>query len=355
MAIDLDLIDKLLADYKKPEDIIGENGLLKQHTKALLERAMQAEMTDHLGYEKHDQAGNNSGNSRNGKTTKALKGDFGELPLETPRDRNGTFEPKIVAKGQTRFTGFDDKIVSMYARGMSTREITGHLQEIYGVEVSPALISNVTEAVMEEVKGWQGRPLDAVYPIVYLDALVVKIRDAGHVRNRAIYVAIGVNLKGNKEVLGLWTNEAEGAKFWLQVLTDIKNRGVADIFIACVDGLSGFPKAIETVFPEAQVQLCIVHQVRGSLNYVSWMGALVTGGLLGGYIGNAWNWFTDRLKEQNPRTITISGLIVCKRRNLGGFSLTDPAMFGDGDWNFNVKADFHVLLPDMPGLDAEEV
>jgi len=270
MAIDLKLIDKLLADYKKPEDIIGENGLLKQLTKALLERAMQAEMTEHLGYEKHDQAGNNSGNSRNGKTTKALKGDFGELPLETPRDRNGTFEPKIVAKGQTRFTGFDDKIVSMYARGMSTREIAGHLEEIYGVEVSPALISNVTEAVMEEVKLWQGRPLDAVYPIVYLDALVVKIRDAGHVRNRAIYVAIGVNLKGNKEVLGLWTNEAEGAKFWLQVLTDIKNRGVADIFIACVDGLSGFPKAIETVYPQAQVQLCIVHQVRASLNYVSW-------------------------------------------------------------------------------------
>ena len=211
MAIDLKLIDKLLAEYKEPEDIIGEHGLLKQLTKAVLERAMQAEMTEHLGYEKHDQAGNNSGNSRNGKTTKALKGDFGEVPLETPRDRNGTFEPKIVAKGQTRFTGFDDKIVSMYARGMSTREITGHLQEIYGVEVSPTLISSVTEAVMEEVKLWQGRPLEPVYPIVYLDALYVKIRDAGHIRNRAIYVAIGVNLKGNKEVLGLWTGETEGA------------------------------------------------------------------------------------------------------------------------------------------------
>ena len=270
MANDLNLIDKLLADYKKPEDIIGEHGLLKQFTKAVLERAMQAEMTEHLGYAKHDQAGNNSGNSRNGKTPKALKGDFGELPLETPRDRNGTFEPKIVAKGQTRFTGFDDKIVSMYARGMSTREITGHLEEIYGVEVSPALISNVTEAVMEEVKTWQGRPLDAVYPIVYLDALYVKIRDAGHTRNRAIYVAIGVNLQGNKEVLGLWTGEAEGAKFWLQVLTDLRNRGVADIFIACVDGLTGFPQAIEAVFPQAEVQLCIVHQVRASLNYVSW-------------------------------------------------------------------------------------
>jgi putative transposase len=270
MAIDLTLIDKLLADYQKPEDILGEQGLLKQLTKAILERAMQAEITEHLGYEKHNQAGNNSGNSRNGKTTKALKGDFGEVPLETPRDRNGTFEPKIVAKGQTRFTGFDDKIVSMYARGMSTREITGHLEEIYGVEVSPTLISSVTEGVMEEVKLWQGRPLDRIYPMVYLDALYVKVRDAGHIRNRAIYVAIGVTLKGNKEVLGLWTGEAEGAKFWLQVLTDLKNRGVADIFIACVDGLTGFPKAIETVFPQAQVQLCIVHQVRASLNYVSW-------------------------------------------------------------------------------------
>src|ERR1700676_920245 len=269
MAIDLKLIDKLLADYKKPEDIIGEHGLLKQLTKALLERAMQAEMTEHLGYAKHDQAGNNSGNSRNGKTTKGLKGDFGEMPLETPRDRNGTFDPKIVGKGQTRFTGFDDKIISMYARGMSAREITGHLQEIYGVELSPTLISNVTEEVMEEVKTWQGRPLDAVYPIVYLDALVVKIRDAGHVRNRAIYVAIGVNLQRNKEVLGLWGGQAEGAKFWLQVLTELKNRGVADVFIVCVDGLKGFPESIATVFPEAQVQLCIVHQVRASLNYVS--------------------------------------------------------------------------------------
>lgn len=270
MAIDLKLIDKLLADYKKPEDIIGENGLLKQLTKALLERAMQAEMSEHLGYEKHDPAGNNSGNSRNGTTCKTLKGDFGEMPLETPRDRNGSYEPRIISKGQTRFTGFDDKIISMYARGMSTREIQGHLEEIYRVEVSPTLISNVTEAVMEEVKSWQSRPLDAVYPIVYLDALVVKIRETGQVRNKAIYVVIGVNMQGNKEVLGLWASQAEGAKFWLQVLTELKNRGVADIFIACVDGLKGFPEAIATVFAEAQVQLCIVHQVRASLNYVSW-------------------------------------------------------------------------------------
>jgi putative transposase len=270
MAIDLKLIDKLLADYKKPEDIIGENGLLKQLTKALLERAMQAEMTEHLGYEKHDPAGHNSGNSRNGGTSKTLKGDFGEMPLETPRDRNGSYEPKIIGKGQTRFTGFDDKIISMYARGMSTREIQGHLEEIYKVEVSPALISNVTEAVMEEVKSWQSRPLDSVYPIVYLDALVVKIRETGHVRNKAIYVAIGVNMQGNKEVLGLWAGQGEGAKFWLQVLTEMKNRGVADMFIACVDGLKGFPEALETVFPQVVVQLCIVHQVRASLNYVSW-------------------------------------------------------------------------------------
>src|SRR6202044_669135 len=193
MAIDLNLIDKLLADYKKPEDIIGEHGLLKQLTKALLERAMQAEMTDHVGYAKQDEAGNNSGNSRNGKTTKELKGEFGKLRVETARDRNGWFEPKIGGKGQTRFTGFDDKVISMYARGMSTREIAGHLQEIYGVELSPTLISNVTEEVMEEVKTWQGRPLDAVYPIVYLDALMVKVRDAGHIRNRAMYVAIRVH------------------------------------------------------------------------------------------------------------------------------------------------------------------
>jgi putative transposase len=274
MAIDLKLIDKLLAEYKKPEDIIGENGLLKQLTKAVLERAMQAEMTEHLGYEKHDPVGHNSGNSRNGVTTKTLKGEFGEMPLETPRDRNGSYEPKIVGKGQTRWTGFDDKIISLYSRGMSTREIQGHLEEMYQVEVSPQLISNVTEEVMEEVKGWQNRPLDAVYPIVYLDALVVKIREAGHVRNKAIYVAIGVNMQGTKEVLGLWAsstgNHGEGAKFWLQVLTEMKNRGLGEIFIACVDGLKGFPEAIETVFPHAQVQLCLVHQVRGSLNYVSW-------------------------------------------------------------------------------------
>src|SRR4029453_12717995 len=215
MAIDVKLIDKLLADYKKPEDIIGENGLLKQLTKALLERAMQAEMTDHLGYEKHDPAGNNSGNSRNGATTKTLKGDFGEIPLETPRDRNGSYEPKIIAKGQTRFTGFDDKILSMYARGMSTREIQGHLEEIYGVEVSPTLISDVTDGGLDEVRTWQNRPLEAIYGVIYLDALYVKMRHEGRVENGAVYVAIGVVLEGRKEGLGLWSSGNEGAKFWL--------------------------------------------------------------------------------------------------------------------------------------------
>jgi len=270
MAIENDLLDKLLADYKKPEDIIGENGLLKQLTKALLERAMNAELSAHLGFAKHDPAGYKSGNTRNGTTKKTLKGEFGEFELETPRDRKGSFEPKIVAKGQTRFSGFDDKIISMYARGMTTRDIEAHLQDMYGVDVSPGLISNVTEAVMEEVKIWQARSLDEVYPILYMDALRVKIRDGGHVLNKAIYVAIGVNMEGKKEVLGLWAAQNEGAKFWLQILTELQNRGVKDIFVACVDGLKGFPEAIETVYPKAEVQLCIVHLVRASLNYVNW-------------------------------------------------------------------------------------
>ena len=269
-SIDNELIDNLLKDYKKPEDLIGENGLLKQLTKQLLERAMAAELTEHVGYEKHDPVGRNSGNSRNGKSAKTLKGNFGALPIEVPRDRNGTFEPQIIEKHQTRFTGFDDKIISLYARGLSTREIQQHLEEIYQVEVSPALISSVTDEVIDEVKAWQNRPLEEVYPILYLDALQFKVRDGAHVRNKAIYVAIGVKLNGLKEVLGLWVAHTEGAKFWLQVMTELKNRGVADIFIACVDGLKGFPEAIETVFPQTEVQLCIVHLVRYSLNFVGW-------------------------------------------------------------------------------------
>ena len=270
MEIKKELIDELLKDYQRPEDVIGENGLLKQLTKALLERAMSAELTSHLGYEKSDPAGYNSGNSRNGSTPKTLKGDFGEMVIETPRDRNGSFEPQIVRKHQTRFEGFDDKILSMYARGMTTREIQGHLTEMYGVEVSPTLISDVTDGVMEEVKAWQNRPLEPVYGVVYLDALYVKMRHEGRVENRAVYVAIGIGLDGQKDVLGLWTSNNEGAKFWLGVLTELKNRGVKEILIACVDGLKGFPQAIESVFPQAVVQLCIVHLVRASLNYVNW-------------------------------------------------------------------------------------
>ena len=270
MGLDIKLIDELLAGRSTVAEIAGENGLLKQLTKAILERALAAELTAHLGYEKHTVSGRNSGNSRNGSSKKQLKGNFGTVALEVPRDRAGSFEPQLVAKGQTRWHGFDNKILSLYARGMSTREIQAHLEEMYQVEVSPTLISTVTEAVLDEVKCWQSRPLDAVYAIVYLDALVVKMRVEGRVENRAVYVAIGINLEGGKEVLGLWTSANEGAKFWLQVLTELSNRGVKDIFIACVDGLKGFPQAIETVFPKTTVQLCIVHMVRGSLNYVGW-------------------------------------------------------------------------------------
>lgn len=270
MTIENELIDNLLKDYKKPEDLLGENGLLKQLTKQLLERAMAAELTEHVGYEKHEATGRNSGNSRNGKSVKTLKGTFGALALEIPRDRNGTFEPQIIGKHQTRFTGFDEQIISLYARGLSTREIQQHLEEIYQVEVSPSLISSVTDAVLDEVRTWQGRQLDPVYPIVYLDAIQFKVRDSGHIRNKAVYLAIGIDLSGMKEVLGLWIAQTEGAKFWLQVVTELKNRGVQDIFIACVDGLKGFPEAIESVFPQTTVQLCIVHLVRHSLNYVNW-------------------------------------------------------------------------------------
>jgi len=270
MGLDGKLIDELLAGRSTVAEIAGENGLLKQLTKAILERALAAELTAHLGYEKHAVAGRNSGNSRNGASQKRLKGDFGTVEIEVPRDREGSFEPQLVPKGTTRFAGFDDKILSLYARGMTTREIQGHLEEMYQVEVSPTLISTVTDAVLDEVKAWQSRPLDAVYPIVYLDALVVKMRSEGRVKNRAVYVAVGITMEGGKEVLGLWTSANEGAKFWLQVLTELSNRGVKDIFIACVDGLKGFPQAIETVYPKTTVQLCIVHMVRGSLNYVGW-------------------------------------------------------------------------------------
>ncbi len=270
MTIPDDMLDALMKNYKNPGDLLGETGLLKQLTKQLLDRAMQAEITEHLGYEKNSSAGKKTSNARNGSYRKKVKGEFGNLDITVPRDRDASFEPIIIPKGQSRFDGFDDKIIALYARGMTTRDIQAHLEEIYGVEISPTLVSQVTKAVQEEIVLWQNRPLDDVWPIVYLDAIRVKVRHDNRVINKAVYLAVGVNLDGLKEVLGMWTAETEGAKFWLQVVTELKNRGVKDIFIACVDGLKGFPEAIETVFPDTQVQICIVHMVRHSLNYVSW-------------------------------------------------------------------------------------
>ncbi|WP_420448366.1 IS256 family transposase [Candidatus Palauibacter sp.] len=264
-----ELLDSLL-EGRSPEEIMGGGGLLEALTKRVVERALEGELTDHLGYEKHAREGRNGGNSRNGRTRKRVKTDTSEFEIEVPRDRDSTFDPKFVRKGQRRLGGFDEKVIALYARGMTTREIQGHLKELYKVEVSPSLISAVTDAVLEDVKAWQGRPLDTVYPIVYLDAIHVKVRSRGHVRTHAVYLALALTLEGNKELLGLWVGEAEGAKFWLSVLTELKNRGVEDILIAAIDGLKGFPEAIESVFPKTQVQLCIVHLVRGSLRFVAW-------------------------------------------------------------------------------------
>ena len=268
MAIRKELLDELMATSDGP--LIGPDGLSKELTKALMERMLAGELNHHLGYEKHEVAGYGSGNTRNGKSKKTLKGESGEITIEGPRDRNGTFEPQIIEKHQTRFAGFDAKILSMYARGMTVRDIQGHLHEMYGVDVSAALISEVTDHVLEEVKAWQDRPLEALYPIVYLDALMVKMRQDGKVDNRAVYTAIGINMEGEKSVLGLWVNATEGAKFWMSVLMNLKNRGMKDAFIICTDGLKGFPDAIEAVFPSTLVQTCIVHLIRASLNFVNW-------------------------------------------------------------------------------------
>jgi putative transposase len=264
------LIDELLQDGHDAKDILGKDGLLKQLTKRLVERTLEAELTDHLGYEPHASKGRGTGNNRNGKAHKTVKSDSGELQIDVPRDRSGTFEPQLVKKRQRRLEGFDDKVIALYARGLSTRDIQGHLEELYGVEVSATLISNVTNAVMEDVRAWQSRPLSTVYPILYFDALFVKSRQEGPVKNKAVYLALGINLEGEKELLGLWIAETEGSKFWLSVFNELKSRGVQDCFIACVDGLKGLPEAIETVFPHTQVQLCIVHKLRNSFKYVPW-------------------------------------------------------------------------------------
>lgn len=270
MTFQPELLDQLLQGYEKPEDLLGEGGILKQLTKALVERCLEAEMQTHIAAQKPVTPASKPANRRNGHSKKTIKGEFGTTEIAVPRDRDSEFEPVIVKKHQTRFDGFDDKILSLYARGMSTRDIQAQLQDLYGVEVSAGLISNVTDAVEEERKLWQNRPLERVYPIVYFDALVVKVRQDGRVINKAIHLALAVNLSGNKELLGMWMTQNESSKFWLQVLTELQNRGLKDIFIACCDGLTGFPEAIEALFPKTTVQLCIVHMVRNSLSYVSY-------------------------------------------------------------------------------------
>jgi putative transposase len=263
-----ELIDELFAGGRTEEEIVGPGGLLADLTRRLVERAMSAELTEHLGYEPHQEPPGGIGNARNGTSPKTLATEHGPVEIKTPRDRKGAFEPKIVRKGQRRFEGFDDKIIALYSRGLSVRDIEAHLAEIYGVKVGRDLISRVTDAVVDDVRAWQQRPLEDVYPVVFLDALVLKIREGGTVQRRACYLALGVTVDGDRDVLGMWFQETEGAKFWMQVLTDLKQRGVQDILICCVDGLKGFPEAIEAIFPETVVQTCVVHLIRHSLKYV---------------------------------------------------------------------------------------
>lgn len=263
-----EVIDELLAGASTEEEIAGPGGLLADLTKRLIERALEVELTEHVGYEPHCEPAGGAVNQRNGTTAKTLVTEHGKVQIDAPRDRDGSFEPRIVRKRQRRFVGFDEKILALYSRGLSTRDISAHLQEIYGVEVGRDLISRVTDAVMDDVREWAKRPLEDVYPVVFLDCMVLKIREAGTVQRRALYLALGVTLEGERDVLGMWFQESEGAKFWMQVLTDLKTRGVRDILIACVDGLSGFPDAIEAIFPKTTVQTCIVHLIRASLRYV---------------------------------------------------------------------------------------
>lgn len=256
---------ELAKDLKTEQDL---NTLMADLLKLSVETALSAELTEHLGYDKH--AVGVGQNRRNGSTAKTVLSQHGEVEIETPRDRDGSFTPQLVKKQQTRITQMDDQILSLYAKGMTTREIVETFKELYGADVSPTLISKVTDAVKERVIEWQSRPLEAIYPIVYLDCIVVKVRQEGSVINKAVFLALGINCEGHKELLGMWIAENEGARFWLNVLTELKNRGVQDILIACVDGLTGFPEAINSVFPQTQIQLCIVHMIRNSLKYVSW-------------------------------------------------------------------------------------
>jgi putative transposase len=263
-----ELVDEMLAGARTEEEIVGPGGLLSQLTKRLVERALEVELTDHLGYEPHQEPPGGVGNTRNGSTPKTLATEHGSMEIKTPRDRQGSFEPKIVRKRQRRFEGFDEQILALYARGMSTRDIEAHLRELYGVSVGRDLISRVTDAVLEDIKAWQQRLLDDIYPVLYLDALVLKMRDGGSVQRKSCYLAMAITIDGQREVLGMWFQQTEGAKFSMQVLNELKHRGVQDILICCVDGLKGFPEAIEAVFPETVVQTCIVHLIRQSLKYV---------------------------------------------------------------------------------------
>jgi putative transposase len=263
-----EVIDELLAGASTEEEIAGPGGLLAELTKRLVERAMEVELTDHVGYEPHVEPPGGTGNTRNGSTPKTLITEHGPVQIDGPRDRDGSFAPQIVKKRQRRFQGFDDKILALYSRGLSTRDISAHLEEIYGVNVGRDLISRVTDGVMDDVRDWGKRPLEDIYPIVFLDCMVLKIREGGSVQRRALYLALGVTLEGERDVLGMWFQETEGAKFWMQVLTDLKTRGVQDILICCVDGLKGFPEAIEAIFPKTTIQTCIVHLIRTSLKYV---------------------------------------------------------------------------------------
>ena len=271
------LASEIAKDLKTPEDL---SALSAQLTKITVEAALNAELEHHLGYTSHERKGRNTGNSRNDYSSKTLKGDHGTIEIETPRDRNSSFEPQLISKGQTRISGMDDQILSLYAKGMSTRDIADAFQDMYGVEISAGLISKVTNTIMDKVIEWQNRPLDAVYPIIYLDCIVLKIRQDKRVINKSVHLALGINIDGHKELLGIWFAETEGAKFWLSVLTELQNRGVEQILIACVDGLSGFPDAIHTAFPDAKIQLCIIHMIRNSLRYVPWKDyKAVTAGL----------------------------------------------------------------------------
>ena len=261
-------LDEELAKCETMEDLTGKNGLVQKLVGGMIEKLLEKEMEDHLGYEKHSPKGNLSGNSRNGKSKKIIHGSHGGLEIEVPRDRNGEFDPKLIKKRQTRINSFDEKIISMYARGMTTRDIQSHIKEIYGADISPTMISGITDKVITVAEEWQSRPLEKIYPIVFFDAIHYKVKEDGQVVTKAAYSCLGISLEGKKDILGAWIGESEGAKFWLQVFTELKNRGLEDIFIACMDGLKGLPEALQSVFPKAEVQLCVIHMIRNSLKYV---------------------------------------------------------------------------------------